>query len=262
MPTSSPPSEARVIRLPVSPQQRRAGSRSGSRVEKAPPPPNRLFTVCEPPRASMEMGWLMAASPLLLAASRGDGHPVLVLSGLSGGAGWTTVMRTYLRALGHSVHAPRFGATKGPSERVRRLLADRVHQLADEHGKRVSIVAWSVGGCFARQVAAADPGPVRQLVTLGTPLDGMWYPEGQEASTGPLAVPVTSVYSRTDGIFEWRRCLQPKGARAENVEVPSSHLGMASNPFTYHVLADRLGLPERGWRPYSFPLPFPGTVAR
>jgi pimeloyl-ACP methyl ester carboxylesterase len=256
MPTSSRSLEARVIRLPLG----QPGDDATS--AQPPPPPNRLFTFCEPPRASMELGWLMASAPLLLAAARGDGHPVLVLPGLSGGAGWTTVMRGYLRAIGHSVHGPRFAATKGHSDRVRRLLADRVEQLADRHGKKVSIVAWSVGGCFARQVVAADPGPVRQLVTLGTPLDGMWYPEGQEHAAGRLDVPVTSVYSRTDGIFEWRRCLQPGGPRSENVEVPTSHLGMASNPFTFHVLADRLALPERGWRPYSSPLPFPGARIR
>jgi hypothetical protein len=259
MPTSSRLPEAQVIRLPVSRQHR---PRSRPRFDASPPPPNRLLTFCEPPRASMELGWLVAATPLLLAGPRGDGHPVLVLSGLSGGAGWTTVVRGYLKTIGHSVHAPRFAATKGPSERVRRLLAERVRELADQHGKRVSIVAWSVGGCFARQVVAADPSPVRQLITLGTPVDGIWYPEGHERSTGPLDVPVTSIYSRTDGIFEWHRCIQPRGPRAENVEVPTSHLGMASNPFTFHVLADRLALPEGRWRPYSSPLPFPRARAR
>ncbi|MFL6131798.1 MAG: esterase/lipase family protein [Nocardioidaceae bacterium] len=218
-------------------------------------PLTRLLTVLEPSRACMEFGGLMAATPILLAAPRGDGHPVLVLSGLSGGAGWTRMLRLYLQSLGHSVYAPRFAATKGSSGRVRRLLSARVDELADRHGGPVSLVAWSVGGCFARQVAVAKPTKVRQVVTLGTPLDGMWYPKGQRRAAGPLKVPVTSIVSRTDGIFEWHRCVQPRGARAENVEVPSSHLGMASNPFSYHVIADRLAQRADSWRPYSAPLP-------
>jgi pimeloyl-ACP methyl ester carboxylesterase len=232
------------------------------RRDGAPPPPNRLFTVVEPQRASMELAGLVAAAPILLAGARGDGHPVLVVPGLSGGAGWTAMMRLYLRAMGHTVVGPRFAATKGSHERVRRLLAARVAQLADEHGRRVSLVGWSVGGCYVRQVAASNPELVRQVVTLGTPLDGMWYPAGQRRATRPLRVPVTAVVSRTDGIFEGRRCLQPTSPRAENVSVPSSHLGMATNPFTYHVLADRLGLPERGWRPYAPPLPFAAARVR
>jgi hypothetical protein len=83
----------------------------------------------------------------------------------------------------------------------------------------------------------------------------VWYPPAQRRAAGPLKVPVTAIISRTDGIFEWRRCIQPRSARAENVEVPSSHLGMATNPFAYHVVADRLGQPRSSWRPYSAPLP-------
>ena len=170
MSASRPSLESRVVHLPVPPAHAKGGS---------PPPPNRLLTLFEPPRASMELAGLMAAAPVLLAAPRGDGHPVLVISGLSGGASWTSLLRLYLMSLGHSVHGPRFAATKGSSNRVRRLLSERVNELADKHGTPVSLVGWSVGGCFARQVAAAEPAKVRQIVTLGTPLDGMWYPEGR-----------------------------------------------------------------------------------
>jgi len=235
-----------------------AQPRSDART--APPSPNRLLTLAEPPRAATELGWLIASAPVLMTAPRGDGHPVLVLSGLSGGPGWTAVLRRYLRSIGHSVHSPRFAATKGTPGRVRRLLSERVDELAESFGTPVSMVAWSVGGCFARQVAAAEPSKVRQVVTLGTPLDGVWYPRGPRRATRPLPVPVTSILSRTDGIFEWRRCVQPSAPRAENVEVPSSHLGMATNPFVYHVIADRLGQPHGSWRPYAAPLPARGVV--
>ena len=66
-----------------------------------------------------------------------------------------------------------------------------------------------------------------------------------------LRVPVTAIHSRTDGIFDWRRCLQPELPLAENVEVVSSHLGMASNPLALHVVADRLSQPADRWEPYD-----------
>jgi hypothetical protein len=100
-------------------------------------------------------------------------------------------------------------------------------------------------------VAAERPDLVRQVICLGTPLDGVWYAADQAHAAGPLAVPSTAIVSRTDGIFDWRRCLQPGSPRAENVEVPSSHLGMASNPFVYHVVADRLAQAPGTWRPYA-----------
>ena len=225
------------------------------RANGSPPPPNRLLTLAEPNRASMELGSLFAAAPILLSAPRGDGHPVLVIPGLSGGAAWTAMLRLYLQAIGHTVHGPRFASTKGHGSRVRRLMSERVDELADRHGGgQVSLVGWSVGGCFARQVAAVRPARIRQVITLGAPLDGVWYPADQRHAAGPLKVPVTAVVSRSDGIFQWRRCVQPPSARAENVEVPSSHLGMATNPFAYHVLADRLAQPQGSWRPYSAPL--------
>jgi len=232
-------------------QQGSADARGSTRDVQAPRAPNRLFTLLEAPRASMELGSLVAAAPILLTAPRGDGDPVLVLAGLSGGSGWTAVLRCYLRSLGHAVYAPRFAATKGSSGRVRRLLAERVDELAERHGGAVSVIGWSVGGCTARQVAAARPDNIRQIVTLGTPLDGRWYPEGHRQAAGPLDVPVTAIVSRTDGTFQWRRCLQPGSSRAENVQVVSSHLGMATNPLVYHVIADRLGQPEGSWRPYA-----------
>jgi pimeloyl-ACP methyl ester carboxylesterase len=218
--------------------------------QEAPPPPNRLLTLAEAPRASLELGTLLAAAPFLLAAPRGDGHPVLVVPGLSGGPGWTAILRRYLRLIGHTVYSPRFAATKGRHARVLRLMSERVGELAVRHGGPVSIVGWSVGGCLARQVASASPAHVRQVVTLGTPLDGMWYPEGTRHAAAALRVPVTSLVSRTDGAFEWRRCLQQPSARAENVEVPSSHLGMATNPFAYHVIADRLAQPQDKWKAF------------
>ena len=114
-------------------------------TEEAPTPPNRLLTLAEAPRAALELGSLMAAGPLLLAAARGDGHPVLVLPGLSGGPGWTAILRRYLRLVGHTVYGPRFAATKGRHPRVLRLMSERVEELVGPLGHAVDMVAWYDG---------------------------------------------------------------------------------------------------------------------
>lgn len=206
----------------------------------------------EPGRAAMELGALMAAAPLLVGRHTADGHPVLVVPGLSGGNGWSAVMRNYLRVIGHSVHAPRFAATKGSTERVVGRLVAQIDELSHRYGTSVSLIGWSVGGCVVRRVAAASPHQVRQVVTLGTPLDGTsWHTPPVEPGPQPIQVPVTSILSRSDGIFDWRRCVQVEGPFAENVQIPSSHLGMASHPVACHVVADRLSQPVDRWQPYA-----------
>jgi pimeloyl-ACP methyl ester carboxylesterase len=211
-----------------------------------------LLAPLEPSRASVELGALVLSAPWLLARHTADGHPVLVVPGLSGGNGWTTVMRGLLRAIGHPVHGPRLATTKAPAETVVRRLVTRVEELAHRYDAPVSLVGWSVGGALARRVAAARPGEVRQVVTLGTPLNGRsWHTPASEGPSARLLVPVTAVLSRSDGVFDWRRCVQRTGPLAENVRVPSSHLGMASHPLALHVVADRLSQAQGEWRPFS-----------
>ena len=210
------------------------------------------LTPFEPARAVVELGALVAASPFLVERHRADGHPVLVVPGLSGGNGWSAILRSYLRAVGHSVYAPRFASTKRPADAVVDRLTERIDELARKHGRSVSLVGWSVGGALVRRAAANRPLQVRQVITLGTPLDGTsWHIPPAEPAGVLLRVPVTAIYSRSDGIFDWRRCLQPESPLAENVEVFSSHLGMASNPLALHVVADRLSLPPGRWRPFD-----------
>src|SRR4051812_47307742 len=80
------------------------------------PSPAALLT--EPPRAGLDVAAMAAAWPLLTAARRGDGHPVLVLPGLMTGDPATVVLRTALRALGHNVAGWSLGINRGPTGRV------------------------------------------------------------------------------------------------------------------------------------------------
>jgi pimeloyl-ACP methyl ester carboxylesterase len=133
----------------------------------------------------------------------------------------------------------------------------------------VSLVGWSLGGLYARALALAAPGEVRQVLTLGTPIDGeprpadLWRgyerltgrPMGLPADLGdlhgPLPVPTSSLYSRSDGIVPWQHSLLPDGPQAENIEVESSHLGLGVHPLTLYAIADRLAQPADAWQPFS-----------
>jgi hypothetical protein len=110
------------------------------------------------------------------------------------------------------------------------------------------------------------PQQVRCVVTMGSaaqpPRRSNYVWPAFEAATGqdeatmqvaPPPVPSTSVFSRSDGLSDWRPCVQPESAIAENVEVVSSHLGMVMHPATFYLVADRLAQPEGAWRPFAPP---------
>jgi hypothetical protein len=49
----------------------------------------------------------------------------------------------------------------------------------------------------------------------------------------PRGIEFVSVYSKQDGIVDWRACLDPQ---AEHVDVRSTHCGMGVNAAVYEVL--------------------------
>ncbi len=233
----------------------------------------RLF-LSEPGRALGEYGAMLAGSPVLLAAARGDGHAVLVLPGLLAQDGSTLTLRTYLRTRGYDVHGWNLGRNLGPTAKVGEGMTRLLRQLAEQRGKPVSIVGWSLGGIFARELARAEPALVRQVITLGSPFrladprDSRAHAAFQRysrthadprtlpsrAALGmPIPVPSTAIYSRQDGIVPWQACVEVPGPRRESVAVYSSHLGLGHNPAALWVVADRLAQPAGEWRPFRAP---------
>jgi pimeloyl-ACP methyl ester carboxylesterase len=235
---------------------------------------DRVRYAAEPVRALAEAGTLGAALPLLSVAPRGERHPVLVLPGLLASDASTVALRSWIRALGHPVVGWALGRNLGPTEAVVSALPPLVERLATEHGTPVSIVGWSLGGIFARGLARRAPEHVRQVTTLGSPFAATEasaagpgarayrryaHLHGNRRITPPgggaaaLPVPSTSVYSRSDGIVDWRACLQQVGPTSENVAVRGSHLGLGTNAAVLWVVADRLAQPAGGWRPFRPP---------
>jgi pimeloyl-ACP methyl ester carboxylesterase len=222
-----------------------------------------VLAVTEPARALASAGAFAAGLPLLGRAPRGEPHPVLVLPGLMASDLSTRTLRVWLGRLGYPVVGWALGRNRGPTEEVVDQLPVLLDRLAREHGSPVSVVGWSLGGIYARRLARQAPRQVRQVISLGSPFslaDRRVHGSRLHASRGslarPLAVPSTAVYSRWDGVVDWRACRQEPGPTSENVAVRSSHLGMGHDPAVLWVVADRLAQPRHEWRPFERPTRF------
>jgi pimeloyl-ACP methyl ester carboxylesterase len=233
-------------------------------------PPSRTLMFLEG-RAFHEFGAFVGALPLLSLAPKGDGHPVLVFPGLVASDGSTRPLRSFLRNRGYSVSGWRQGRNLGLREGVQRAMLDLVTELNDAHGRKISLIGWSLGGLYARQLAKMVPDRVRSVITLGSPFAGApkstnaWrvyeMASGRSAEEqdqrfgGSLAeappVPTTAIFSRTDGICAWQGCVEKTSALSESIEVESSHCGMGHHPAVVYAVADRLAQPEGKWRPFD-----------
>jgi pimeloyl-ACP methyl ester carboxylesterase len=231
-------------------------------------PPSKGLMLIES-RALWELSAFFGALPLLRLAPRGDGHPVLVLPGLGTSDVSTRPLRAFLRAQGWAAHGWRIGPNHGPREGVEERMQQRLADLYERYGQRVSVVGWSLGGVFAREVARRAPDQVRQVITLGSPISGhpkatnAWrlyeflsqrkvddWPHIERMRTAP-PVPSTAIYSRSDGIVAWQCSLEQPSPTTDNIEVEGSHCGLGHNPLALYAVADRLALPADGWRPFE-----------
>lgn len=225
----------------------------------------------EPLRAGVDGAASLASAGWLALAPRGDGHPVLVLPGLFMTDAYTAPTRGFLRAMGYDARPWSGGRNLGRWDALDQFVLADIERLADETGKAVSLVGASMGGVYAREAARRVPGQVRCVVTMASPVTGPhranylwpWFElvsgqPAEAASAPPPPVPSTSIYTRLDGMTAWAPCLQPESPRTENVEVASSHLGLAWHPGVLYVLADRLAQPPGLWRRF---VPPAGSVA-
>lgn len=224
------------------------------------------------------MGLELAAltrSPVFRGRGVTDGHgqPVLMIPGFMAGDASLGIMARWLKGTGHHPSRAGIRSNVACSGKAVEALEDRLERLVDRQGRRAAVVGHSRGGSFAKVLARRRPDLVSGVIMLGCPqrdplavhpvvranieavaaigrlgvpgffsrvcLDGdccanFW--EQFEADV-PRGVGYVSIYSRTDGIVSWKACLDPK---AEQVEVRSSHCGMAVHPDVYRVIADSL----------------------
>jgi hypothetical protein len=199
----------------------------------------------------------------------GLGRPVLLIPGFLAGD-WT--LRTpfqWLRRVGYKPMMAGVTFNVMYSEVMLRPLVDSLQQLNRRTGARVSLVGHSRGGVLAKVLAHRKPELVEQVITLGSPLRDPFdvhpltmagvraahffnvFRYGHPASVemrflrdlaAAPRVPTTSIYSRTDGVVNWRACLRPD---VNAIEVNGSHVGLPLNPEVYRILAHLLPAPWR-----------------
>ncbi len=205
----------------------------------------------------------------------GDERPVLLIPGFLAGDGSLAVMTRWLRGLGYRTNRAGIRQNVDCSEAVCCHMEQRLERMAERTGERVSIVGQSRGGVIARALAVRRPDLVSGIVTLGSPVRGMFgvqahtlgaigivgalgtlrvphlltwrclrgdccqdFRKALETDAFPADVGYTTVYSRRDGIVKWRACLDP--AAQATVEVSSSHIGMAFHPDVYATVGRAL----------------------
>lgn len=208
---------------------------------------------------------LSAARPL---------DPVVLVPGFMAGDSSLHLMSRHLRRLGYRTYRSTMHANVGCTQEASYALERRVEAIAIRRERKVTMVGHSLGGLLARGIAARRPDLVDGIVTLGSPVlapgavhpvlafdlavvivlrrAGLGSMMGEDCTSGdcarlsweqaqaPLAkgVSFTSIFSRRDGIVDWRSCLDPA---AKTVEVSTSHLGMAIDPVVFDIVADTLG---------------------
>lgn len=210
---------------------------------------------------------------------RGDAAPVQLIPGFMAGDPSLGLMARWLRDLGYRPCRAEMRVNIDCTERALQRLEASLERQAERHGRQVRIVGQSRGGSMARALAVRRPDLVEGIVTLGSPLTDefaihplikaqvVWVAalgsagvrglfgygcrmgaccaqaraDIQEAPF-PDGVRFTSVYSRSDGVIDWRSCLDPA---ARHVEVRASHIGMAVHPDVFRAVGEALGAPVR-----------------
>jgi pimeloyl-ACP methyl ester carboxylesterase len=159
--------------------------------------------------------------------------------------------------LGYWAHGWRQGRKADPGSSLAAALGDRVSALADRHGEPVSLIGWSLGGVYARELARRRPEHVARLVTLASPLRtqlaagiGHLFEIALGPARADALLPTSALYSRSDGIVNWRIAQADPGLRRENIAIETSHCGFGHHPAALLVVADRLAEPLDGWQPY------------
>jgi pimeloyl-ACP methyl ester carboxylesterase len=223
-------------------------------------------------RAPLEFGSIVPAWPLLQRAPAGDGHSVLVFPGLAASDPSTFPLRGYLSTLRYKTEGWSQGLNFGPRDGVLEAARRNLEDAYSKSGRKVSLIGWSLGGVYARELAKQLPQKVRCVITLGTPFAGppkstnAWriyeLASGNDINVEQAKydlhvappVPTTSVFSRSDGIVAWRGSVQDAAFghdRIENIEVVASHIGMGLNPSAWWAVADRLAQPDGAWKPFE-----------
>lgn len=208
-------------------------------------------------RAARELIRLPLQAPKLVSGPRGAGQPVMVLPGFGVDDTVMFPLRSFLRSRGYDCFGWGIGRNRGNVDAMLEAISTQlVGRPGDDLTVPVAMVGWSLGGVVAREAARDLPELVSRVITFGTPLHGppdtiaeKFYGEEEsrrisesivERNKRPISVPVTAIYSRSDGVVQWQDCVDSETPDVENIEVSSSHLGLNIDPDVWRLITERL----------------------
>lgn len=228
---------------------------------------------------------LLHSSPIYygLGIPHGDRSGVVLVPGFLGTDAYLSQLHSWLGRIGYRPHFSRIGFNaECPNLLIRQRLNDSIDKAVSETGGKIHLIGHSLGGIIARAAADQRPDDVASVITLASPFRGTVVHRTvlraaetvrkrilEEHGSGvlptcytghctcaflsslrrtmPLSVLQTAIYTRNDGIADWRYCIT--GEASCDFEVAGTHLGLAFNAAAYSIIARRLALasdPE--WR--------------
>lgn len=203
---------------------------------------------------------------------KGDGHPVLLLPGFLASDGNMLYMKKFLNNMNYKAEPWQGGVNWGPSDDRLEHLKKRLKQIYTENNnQKVSLIGWSLGGIYARKLAQEFPEMVRDVISLGSPFQAINNPNSTIVGalfskinpdikpdkifdpSLPIEAPMTSIYTKNDGVVNWEACLLKEDFKTENISVDSSHMGLIFNRDALTIIANRLSQPEGQWKKHAQP---------
>jgi hypothetical protein len=228
--------------------------------QQIPKPP--LFNMVLESRSLIEWASIYAIYPFIPKRIQGEGKPVLLIPPYLGDDYSTSFVRRYLKSVGFKTYKWEMGFNMVKSHYIPRL-EEKLDDIYQKHGEKVSIVGWSGGGIFAKIMANRHPNQVEQILTIASPIWGVMdmktpvygileFFRGSSlkernkrflAELEPIPeVPVTCLYTKTDGLVPWKHCIEAESYRSniKNIEVFGSHSGLGANASVLMVTAKAL----------------------
>jgi pimeloyl-ACP methyl ester carboxylesterase len=222
---------------------------------------------------------LLHTSPIYygFGVPHGNGAPVVVIPGFLTSDIYLVELFAWLRRIGYQPYFSGIGLNADcPNLLIRYRLDATIARARRETRRKVHLLGHSLGGLLARAAAADRPRDIASVITLGSPFRGavlhvrvqhivetvrqrILETRGDavlpKCYTGqctcsflgslrrdfPAKVAETAIYSRTDGVVDWRYCRT--GKEKDDFEVTGTHLGLAFNPEVYRIIANRLAKP-------------------
>ena len=199
-------------------------------------------------------------------------RPVLVIPGFTANDHSTAILRLALNASGLKSYTWEHGVNLIACNDLLNSLQNRLHEIYNETNQPVTIIGWSMGGYYARELAWRDPDMVNSVITLGTPIKRSVDTEGLRSMYNRIGididdypvdavvfenikklpkVPYSSIYSDYDIIAPAEECLEVETSTSENIKAKTGHFGMVCDPAAINIIINRCLQSKSTWTKYN-----------